>query len=56
LRGRYMGAAGFTRSLGQILASVLGTLLFTVNAQWFWLLCGLLGITAAAIIAGTQRP
>ncbi len=56
VRGRYMGVVGFTRSLGQILASVLGTLLFTVNAQWFWLLCGLLGITAAAIIAGTQRP
>jgi MFS family permease len=56
LRGRYMGAVGFTQSLGQILASVLGTLLFTVNAQWFWLLCGLLGITAAAIVAGTQRP
>jgi MFS family permease len=55
-RGRYLGALGVTQSLGRILASVLGTLLFVWNAQGFWLLCGLIGIVAAATVFISQRP
>jgi MFS family permease len=55
-RGRYLGALGVTRSLGQIVASVLGTVLFTWNAHGFWLLCGLIGMVAAGIVFITQRP
>lgn len=55
-RGRYLGVLGVTQSLGQILASVLGTVLFTWNTHAFWLLCGLVGIVAAIIVFVTQRP
>ncbi|MGE5335579.1 MAG: MFS transporter [Nitrososphaerota archaeon] len=55
-RGRYLGTLGIARSLGRILASVLGTVLFTWNTHAFWLLCGLVGIVAAIIVFVTQRP
>jgi MFS family permease len=49
-RGRYLGTLGVARSVGQILASVLGTVLFTWNTHAFWLLCGMVGIVAAIIV------
>jgi MFS family permease len=55
-RGRYLGTLGVARSLGQIVASVLGTVLFAWNAHVFWLLCGVLGMGAAATVFITQRP
>jgi MFS family permease len=54
-RGRYLGTLGVARSVGQILASVLGTVLFTWNTHAFWLLCGMVGIVAAIIVFVTQR-
>ena len=55
-RGRYLGALSVSGATGRILASVLGTVLFTWNAHGFWLLCGLLGLVAAVTVFVTQRP
>lgn len=50
LRGRYQGTWDITWSLGLILAPLLGTVIFSWNAQYLWFLCGILGIIAAALV------
>jgi MFS family permease len=50
LRGWYQGLWGLTSAVGLILAPALGTRVFAWNPMWLWLICGLLGLLAAAIV------
>jgi MFS family permease len=50
LRGRYQGLWGLTSAAGLILAPALGTRIFSWSASGLWLVCGVLGILAAALV------
>jgi MFS family permease len=50
LRGRYMGAFGFTWSLALMFGPSAGMALFGANPAALWVGCGILGLLAAAII------
>ncbi|MEV4846380.1 MFS transporter [Micromonospora matsumotoense] len=57
LRGRYQGAEGIAATIGQTVGPALGGYLYAANDQVHWLVNGLLGFLAAAIIliAGDPR-
>ena len=50
LQGRYQGIWGLTWSAGLIVGPSLGTVLFSWNAAALWLVCGALGVVAAALV------
>jgi MFS family permease len=56
MRGRYMGVSGLTWSSALILGPALGMKLLAVDPAAYWIICGGLGLFAAAIISGTKRP
>jgi MFS family permease len=61
LRGRYQGAYGMTFALSNILAPALGTVLYAWSPEGIWVICGVVGLLAAALIVGLpggpiQRP
>jgi MFS family permease len=49
-RGRYMGLFGFTWSLGLMLGPALGALLYAARPTLLWILCGVLGALAGALV------
>lgn len=51
LRGRYVGAQSTVWALGAVLAPGLGGILFGFNERLLWLLCLVLGIGAATLMA-----
>jgi MFS family permease len=51
LRGRYMGFYGLNWSLALIIAPALGMKMLAINGSLLWLVCGALGLLAAAIIS-----
>jgi len=51
LRGRYMGFYGLNWSLALIIAPALGLKMLGTNGSLLWLVCGALGLLAAAIIS-----
>ena len=56
MRGRYMGAFGFTWGLALVFGPGLGIQLYGFDSRIFWLACGFLGVLAAATIMCTERP
>jgi MFS family permease len=54
-RGRYMGFNSLAWSLGLLLGPPLGTLVFSHNPTLLWSACGLLGVTASAIMLLRSR-
>jgi MFS family permease len=50
LRGRYQGAWGMTWGLAFVLAPALGAAVFAWSPDALWLVCGLLGAAAAALL------
>jgi MFS family permease len=54
MRGRYMGVAGLTWSLALIIGPWSGMKLFTLHPAAYWLVCGALGLFAAAVISAPQ--
>jgi MFS family permease len=50
VRGRYQGAWGLTWGLAFVLAPGLGAAVFAWNQDALWLLCGALGVVAAALL------
>lgn len=50
LRGRSQGMWEMVWGIGFIIAPLLGTLLFSWNAQALWLLCGFLGVISAVLV------
>jgi MFS family permease len=55
MRGQYQGVWGVTASLALILAPALGARVFAWNSHALWLICGALGLLAAAIMYGTGK-
>jgi MFS family permease len=53
-RGLYMGTYSLTWSLAFICGPSLGMMLFSLNPAALWLLCGMLGLVAAAIVLGRK--
>jgi MFS family permease len=51
MRGRYMGVAGLTWALALIIGPWSGMKLFTLHPAAYWLVCGALGLFAAAVIS-----
>lgn len=51
LRGRFIGAYGLTWSLGFLLGPALGMRLYAGHPDVYFLLCGILGVLAAALVA-----
>jgi MFS family permease len=57
LRGRYQGAWGLTWGLAFVFAPALGAAIFAWSPDGLWLLCGLLGVAAAAfLVMPGRRP
>jgi MFS family permease len=57
LRGRYQGAWGLTWGLAFVFAPALGAAIFAWSPDGLWLLCGLLGVAAAAfLVTPGRRP
>jgi MFS family permease len=50
LRGRYQGAWGLTWGLAFVFAPALGAVIFAWSPDGLWLVCGLLGVAAAALL------
>jgi MFS family permease len=50
LRGRYLGAEGLAWGLAFVLAPALGAAVFAWSPDGLWLLCGLLGAAAGALL------
>ncbi len=50
MRGRYMGAHGFTWSVALIFGPALGMFLFSQSATWLWSVCALSGLVGAVIM------
>jgi|Tabmets5t2r1_1033131.scaffolds.fasta_scaffold10722_1 MFS family permease len=50
LRGRYQGAWGLTWGLAFVFAPALGAAIFAWSPDGLWLVCGLLGVAAAALL------
>ena len=55
LRGRYQGAWGLTWGLAFVLAPGLGAAIFAWSGDGLWLLCGLLGVVAGAMLVTPGR-
>jgi MFS family permease len=55
LRGRYQGLYGLFWASGTVTGPILGGLLFTVSANGFWALCGVLGLAASALTFGIRQ-
>jgi MFS family permease len=55
LRGRYQGAWGLTWGLAFAFAPALGAATFAWSPDGLWLLCGLLGVAAAALLVMPGR-
>jgi MFS family permease len=55
LRGRYMGAWGFTGALALMLGPNLGMALYRINPAAVWWCCGALGLLAAMVISVDGR-
>jgi MFS family permease len=55
LQGRYQAAHGFTNSAGLMLAPALGPALFAASRGGLWMLCGVLGLSAAAVFVVLGR-
>jgi MFS family permease len=51
MRGRYMGASGFTWAIGLITGPALGMKLFAASPTTYWIACAILGAFAAAVIS-----
>jgi MFS family permease len=56
LRGRYMGAWGFTGAVALMLGPNLGMALYRINPAAVWWACGALGLLAATVISIDGRP
>jgi MFS family permease len=56
LRGRYWGALGFVWSLALVCGPALGMALFGRSPALLWIVCGALGVLAAALIGVERRP
>jgi MFS family permease len=56
MRGRYMGVAGLTWALALIIGPWTGMKLFTLHPAAYWLVCGALGVFAAAVISVPLPP
>ncbi|HMJ66974.1 MAG TPA: MFS transporter [Candidatus Binatia bacterium] len=56
MRGRYMGAYGFSWALALIFGPAVGVPLFSHNPQILWIVCGGLGVLAAIVISLTATP
>jgi MFS family permease len=57
MRGRYMGAWGFSNSLSLAVAPSIGLFVFARSPAALWLGCGVMGVLAAlTITAGNHRP
>ena len=57
MRGRYMGVLALAWNGAGIVGPQLGFRLFAIDPVLVWLMCGLLGLLAAAVILrGAQRP
>jgi MFS family permease len=55
LRGRYQRTFGMTYGVGQIVGPAVGTLLFSWNPVGLWLVCGAVGMIAAALVLVSGR-
>ena len=55
MRGRYMGAWGFSNSLSLMLGPGLGMMVFARNPAALWIGCGGLAVVAALTIAADWR-
>ncbi len=55
MRGRYMGAWGFSWALGMILGPAIGSALYGDGSDRIWYFCGLLGMFAAALVLLSSR-
>jgi len=51
MRGRYMGVSGLAWALALIIGPWAGMKLFTLHPAAYWLVCGALGLFAAAVIS-----
>ena len=57
MRGRYMGFFGFSWSLSIGLGPMIGLAVFSHSPFILWMLCGIAGLIAAAVILiGTKQP
>ena len=56
MRGRYMGVYGFSWAMAIVCGPLIGMTLFSYNPAWLWIVCGLLGLCAAAIISLKPAP
>jgi MFS family permease len=55
LRGRYQGAFGMTYGVGQMVGPAVGMALFSWNPVGLWVVCGTVGIIAAALLLVSGR-
>lgn len=56
MRGRYMGVYGFSWAMAIVCGPLIGMTLFSYKPAWLWIVCGLLGLCAAAIISLKPAP
>ena len=56
MRGRYMGASGFTWAIGLIIGPALGMKLFAASPTTYWVTCAALGAFAATVISLRVTP
>jgi MFS family permease len=56
MRGRYMGVSGVTWAMALILGPASGLKLFAWSPIAYWIICGGVGVFAAAVISRPWRP